>query len=96
LRFKDHIKDSILYFGKPFEEVHKWLDEYAAPEKLGGRHRKKRHHKKGIDEARALFGDEGAKAAERHILIDLEEEYLWKPEDGIPEDEEDYNTKGYF
>jgi hypothetical protein len=48
--------------------VHKWMDELFAT--LGPLHRKARHHRQGIEEARRLFGDSAAKAALIHVLRD--------------------------
>ena len=42
--------------GKPFEEVHRWLDEFAGKPPYGMRHRKLRHHLAGIEQARKLWG----------------------------------------
>ena len=40
--------------GKPFEEVHRWLDEFAGQPPYGMRHRKLRHHLAGIEQVRKL------------------------------------------
>ena len=66
--FKKHCQDCVDQLGEPFEEVHRWLDELFAY--LGADHREVRHNVKGVEKARKLFGDEGAKAAEIHILED--------------------------
>lgn len=44
--FKKHCEQSVELFGKPYKEVHQWLDEFS--EQLGFQHRQKRHHRKGI------------------------------------------------
>ena len=28
-KFEDHCAETIKLFGKPYEEVHRWLDEFA-------------------------------------------------------------------
>jgi hypothetical protein len=43
-----HCEESIQLFGKPYAEIHKWLDEFAGSKEYGYRHRRKRHHEDGI------------------------------------------------
>lgn len=70
----EHAADCVRILGKPYREVHEWLDEFAHTPGLGGvAHRRKRHHLKGLLEARAKFGDEGRKAAFIHIMADLKQ-----------------------
>jgi len=72
MKYKDHIKSCQEKTGKPWYNIHLWLDAYAR--KYGsqqGRHRVYRHHKEGVEEVRAKWGDEAAKAAEVHIIDDL-------------------------
>lgn len=68
MRFDEHCAECTEKLGKPFDEVHHWLDEFAKIE--GWNHRCRRHHKEGVEEARKLFGDEAAKATELHIRSD--------------------------
>lgn len=63
-----HNNDCLKFLGEPFENVNRWVDEYFA--QYGPTHRRFRHHREGIEEARALFGDRGATAAAIHILRD--------------------------
>jgi hypothetical protein len=63
-----HNKDCVKFLGEPFESVNRWVDEYFS--QYGPAHRRFRHHREGIEEARALFGDRGATAAAIHILRD--------------------------
>lgn len=63
-----HNADCTKFLGQSHEKVNVWMDEYFAT--LGPFHRKMRHHQEGIDEARALFGHEGAVAAAIHVLRD--------------------------
>jgi len=90
-----HCKESEELFGSPYEEVHKWLDEFAGSEKYGYRHRRVRHHEAGILQVIALFGEEAAVAARQHIITDLKEEG-WTEKDRFPKDEIDYVKMGLF
>lgn len=62
---------SLLKFGAPFEEVHRWLDAFAGTPEYGMRHRRVRHHAAGIREAVRLFGADVYKPARQHIVSDL-------------------------
>jgi len=66
--FKEHCDDCVKELGKPYKEVHLWLDEFFR--KVGPKHRSIRHHEEGIEEVRKKWGDEAAKAAEIHIRSD--------------------------
>jgi hypothetical protein len=78
--------------GKPFEEVNRWLDEFAGQPPDGMRHRKLRHHLAGIEQARKLWGDQ---AARLHISADLKQEG-WTEDQPFPRDEEHYRRMGLF
>ena len=65
---EEHCEDCIRELGKPYKEVHLWLDELF--KKLGPKHRSVRHHEGGVEEVREKFGDDAAKAAEIHIKKD--------------------------
>lgn len=65
---EQHMADCTKLLGAPFEAVHRWMDEFFAKE--GPLHRKHHHHIEGVEEARRLFGDDGANAAIVHILRD--------------------------
>ena len=93
--FEQHCEESIKLFGKAYEAVHLWLDEFAGSEEYGMRHRRVRHHEKGIREAILLFGEEGGKAARLHIITDLKQEG-WTENDRFPKDEADYVKTGLF
>lgn len=82
-------------FGKSYEEVHLWLDEFAGTEKYKMRHRRIRHHKAGIQEAIKLFGEESGAVAKQHIISDLKEEG-WTESDPFPLDEQHYVKMGFF
>lgn len=89
-RLAEHEKDCVKKFGKPFTEVHIWLDEFAKKfpvtvfEDL---HRKYRHTKQGVEEVRKMWGDEAAEAALLHIVKDVfgsvDDKYstLWRTRD---------------
>lgn len=95
MKYADHCAQSISHFGKPFGEVHLWLDEFAGSLEYGMRHRKVRHHERGIQEAIRLFGDEAGPVARQHIIADLKEEG-WTENDPFPKDEADYIGMGLF
>jgi hypothetical protein len=40
----EHCAETIVVLGKPFEEVHRWLDEFAGQPPYEMRHSKLRHH----------------------------------------------------
>jgi len=63
-----HNNDCLKFLGQSFEHVNRWIDEYFAH--YGPTHRRFRHHREGVEEARALFGDDAATAAAIHILRD--------------------------
>jgi hypothetical protein len=93
--FENHCKESINLFGQPFEEVHRWLDEFQGTPEYKMRHRKKRHHEGGIKQAIDLFGETAGKVARQHIISDLKEEG-WTEKDHFPVDEADYVKMGLF
>jgi hypothetical protein len=95
MTFEKHCEESEKLFGKRFEEVHRWLDEFQGTPQYHMRHRRVRHHETGIMEAVALFGDMGGKAARQHIVSDLMEEG-WTQSDPFPKDEEHYVKMGLF
>ena len=70
--FQEHCEDCIRTIGSPFPHVHKWLDEHFGQDGYpGNKHRRIRHHKEGVEEARAQWGELAAKAAEIHIKADM-------------------------
>ena len=90
-----HCAESVKLWGRAHTEVHRWLDEFAGSSEYGMRHRKKRHHLAGIDEAARLFGDEVRPVARQHVVTDLKEEG-WTERDHFPIDENDYVKMGLF
>jgi hypothetical protein len=94
-KFEDHCKESVKLFGKTYEEVHLWLDEFQGTAKYKMRHRRVRHHEAGIKEAIRFFGEEAGPVARQHIISDLKEEG-WTEKDPFPRNEEDYVKMGLF
>jgi len=70
---KQHCDDCKKYLGESFEQVHKWLDEFASPVRgyVNINHRRYRHHLEALEEVRELFGDGAVEAAKRHIIMDF-------------------------
>jgi hypothetical protein len=93
--FVQHCAETVARLGRPFEQVHLWLDEFAGKPPYGMRHRRVRHHLAGIEQVRKLWGDEAAEAARLHVVADLKGEG-WKESDPFPKDEQDYKRMGFF
>jgi len=93
--FTEHCTETTAALGKPFEEAHRWLDEFAGKPPYGMRHRKKRHHLTGIEEVRRMWGDEAAQAASQHIVADLKLEG-WRETDPFPRNEQHYKDMGLY
>jgi DNA-binding GntR family transcriptional regulator len=68
--WKEHVKDCQEQLGNGWDVVHHWLDEFSGIYWPWKGHRVHRHHREGIEECRAKWGDEAAYAAEIHILKD--------------------------
>ena len=87
-----HIDDCMRLLGAPFNDVHTWLDAYAAkynPFTHLEYHRQFRHHRKGVEKCRELFGPLGERAAKIHIIRDVELYVLKKPFKEVMGDEID-------
>lgn len=95
MTFEEHCQESERLFGNRYEEVHKWLDEFAGKEAIGMRHRKKRHHELGIRKAIELYGEKAGEVARQHIVSDLKQEG-WAENDPFPRDEAHYIEIGFF
>jgi hypothetical protein len=76
--YLEHCQECKEKLGGEFGQVHKWLDEFFAKMGWDVKHRDIRHHEKGIEEVRKLWGDEAAKAARLHIERDF---YGYVPKD---------------
>jgi hypothetical protein len=94
-KLEEHCEESVRLFGKPHEELHSWLDEFAGSERYGMRHRRVRHHQTGINEAVKIFGADAGTVARQHIISDLKQEG-WTECDPFPQDEEHYLRIGLF
>ena len=113
MRLEEHCARCEALLGDRHENVNRWIDELAwrTPEgkryeragwtshcgPLNPHHRRHRHNAKGIDEVRARWGEEAAKAAELHVLDDhfgpcphAEAQRAM-----IPKDSADYVRKGW-
>lgn len=91
----EHTLASRQQFGKPYTEVHVWLDAFAGQPPHGMRHRRFRHHEAGIREAGLRFGPGAEQAARQHVMLDLMQEG-WTPSDPFPRDETHYLKLGLF
>lgn len=74
MNLEEHCLECVQKLGKPFKEVHQFLDEFAHSKQYGMRHRFIRHHLKGIEEVKRKFGVEAEQAAKLHIISDLKME----------------------
>ena len=66
---KVHAERSVALCGKPYLEVHEWLDALF-PLWLSLEHRDERHNLEGVEEVRKEWGDEAAGVAILHICDD--------------------------
>ena len=66
--FEEHCRDCERLLGQRFEEVNRWLDQLFVLK--GPRHRRFRHHWRGVREVQEKFGPDAAKAAVVHIVRD--------------------------
>lgn len=96
MTFEEHCEESKRLFGKRYEQVHRWLDEFMGAPGLGARHRRIRHHEAGIREAIELFGEDAGKVARQHIISDLKQEGWVENVHRLPRDEQDYVKMGLF
>ncbi len=68
--WEDHHRDSSkLRFGKPYAEVHAFLDQFFP--RYWAAHRRLLHNRLGVALIAARFGEEAGTVAEVHILEDL-------------------------
>ena len=87
---KIHCQDCMERLGKPWNEVHKYLDGLFDYKTKLLNHRTERHHMKGVEYCREQWGEEAALAAKIHIqrdfgILDADDVEI----DLIPEDKED-------
>lgn len=69
MKLEEHEQRCVEKFGKPYTEVHRFLDQFM--EKYGPPHRRLLHHRPGIELIGEKFGAEAALAAELHIRDDF-------------------------
>lgn len=89
-----HCRLTTRLFGKPHEEVHRWLNEFEGQPPYGSKHRHVRHHWAGVLQVWGLYGGEAAEVAQAHIELDLLESG-WNYGQPFPMDEEHYVSLGY-
>jgi hypothetical protein len=94
MKREEHEAECVQKLGRPFTEVHEYLDQFFKDH--GPRHRCKLHHKWGIELVRRQFGEDAAQAATLHILSDLALEGFPRDEELIPKDEAEYKKIGLF
>ena len=81
MKLAEHADACRQELGKPFFEIHEFIDQYA--QDFGGfAHRRLLHHRLGVKLVLERFGDEAAGAAELHIKQDTN--------GVVPEDWADY------
>lgn len=93
--YDDHCRKCEQELGDAFEHVHLWLDEFYGKSPCYSRHRFLRHHLKGIEEVREMWGDRAAMAAEIHIRQDLESDG-WESGKPLPKNGEAYKKEGLW
>ncbi len=71
----EHCKECEKKLGKPFKEIHEFLDIFSK-ELNGEVHRQILHHKEGVEVIYKKFGKESARAAELHIMSDYNLNYV--------------------
>ncbi len=96
MTFQEHCKETSILFGKPYEEFHRWLDEFQKSPGIGMKHRRFRHHEAGIREIVKVFGKEAGEAARRHIISDLKQEGWNEKEHPFPRGEDHYLEMGIY
>lgn len=69
MKLEEHEKQSVLWFDKPWTEVHVFLDQFA-PMFRGADHRRLLHTREGLELVVAKFGEESRPVAELHIKED--------------------------
>ena len=91
-KIQTHCEDCERLLGKPYKEVHEWLDYYAKkynPFIYLEYHRKFRHNEKALDEKFKEWGFYKQLAAKIHIIRDCELYVLQKPFDMVELEEID-------
>lgn len=88
--YEEHCKETVEKLGKPYEQVHQWLD--ALQPTMGPEHREIRHNLFGVKYCINKWGFEAGAAACIHIQRDehmhVKEGDLW-----IPKEQQTERTK---
>ncbi|TVM14023.1 hypothetical protein DPQ33_17985 [Oceanidesulfovibrio indonesiensis] len=71
MRIEEHAKRCEQELGKPFTEVHCFLDQFAMKYNMSMAHRMILHHRLGVEVVGLEFGPEAKEAAKLHIRDDL-------------------------
>jgi hypothetical protein len=72
-KIKVHEKDCINRLGKPYNHVHRFLDQYAKQYHGSKRHRKHLHNKKGLSIIKNKWGQKAYQAGKIHLWRDRKE-----------------------
>lgn len=75
MKREDHEKATFEVFGKPFSEVHAFLDQFHV-QFPGGNHRRVLHHMRGVDLVEQHFG----KAARGPAILHIYDDFGFLPE----------------
>lgn len=71
MHITEHEEHCIKEFGKPFTEVHQFLDQFARKYGMSLAHRLVLHHRLGMELVGVLMGPDAREAAKLHILDDV-------------------------
>ncbi len=69
MKLEEHEQQSVEVFGKPWTEVHVFLDQFHHMFR-GAEHRRVLHHTMGVNEVVRRFGEQARPVAELHIKED--------------------------
>lgn len=75
---EEHEQKTIALFGRPFSEIHAWIDQYYP--KFGIRHRIFLHHLIGAELAVRTFGDEAVRPV---VVQHIEDDIGFVPKDWL-------------
>jgi len=80
---KKHCEDCMMLFGKKFEHVHKWLDQFSTKYPINhflDYHRTYYHNKYGLEYIKLTWGLKAEKAGRIHLLRDMDWLMIRSPE----------------
>jgi hypothetical protein len=75
--FERHCQESKELFGRAFEEVHLWLDEFQGTPEYRMRHRRVRHHEAGLRQVIELCGSFSSKKLSSSYFFQAHYTALW-------------------